>query len=116
MSDNDDDSQNSKANQLGTPEKGLGDARLDMCEKANIFELNEEQLRVKQKIEMIDVTIMQKYETISRLGKGAYGIVWKAIEKQTKRIVAIKKIFDAFTNDTDAQRTFREIYINQELH
>ncbi len=30
------------------------------------------------------------------LGKGAYGIVWKAIDKKTKEIVALKKNFDAF--------------------
>ncbi len=30
------------------------------------------------------------------LGKGAYGIVWKAIDKRTKEIVALKKNFDAF--------------------
>lgn len=30
------------------------------------------------------------------LGKGAYGIVWKAIDKKTKDIVALKKNFDAF--------------------
>jgi len=29
-------------------------------------------------------------------GKGAYGIVWKAIDKRTKEIVALKKNFDAF--------------------
>ena len=33
----------------------------------------------------------------------AYGIVWKAIDKKTKETVALKKIFDAFQNATDAQ-------------
>jgi hypothetical protein len=37
----------------------------------------------------------------------AYGIVWKAIDKKTRKTVALKKIFDAFQNSTDAQRTFR---------
>lgn len=50
------------------------------------------------------------------LGKGAYGIVWKAIDKKTKEIVALKKNFDAFQNATDAQRTFREIIFLQELN
>jgi mitogen-activated protein kinase 15 len=45
----------------------------------------------------------------------AYGIVWKALEKKTKRIVALKKIFDAFQNATDAQRTYREIMFLREL-
>ena len=33
----------------------------------------------------------------------AYGIVWKAIDKRTGEVVALKKIFDAFRNQTDAQ-------------
>lgn len=36
------------------------------------------------------------------MGKGAYGIVWKAIEKKNREVVAVKKIFDAFANSTDA--------------
>lgn len=50
-----------------------------------------------------------------RLGKGAYGIVWKAIDKRTTKTVAVKKIFDAFRNETDAQRTFREIMLLRAL-
>ncbi len=46
----------------------------------------------------------------------AYGIVWKAFDKKSKEKVALKKIFDAFQNATDAQRTFREIMLLQELH
>ena len=33
----------------------------------------------------------------------AYGIVWKAVDRQTGEVVAVKKIFDAFRNRTDAQ-------------
>jgi len=46
----------------------------------------------------------------------AYGIVWKAIDKKIGEVVALKKIFDAFQNATDAQRTFREIMFLQELN
>ncbi|XP_068432468.1 mitogen-activated protein kinase 15 isoform X2 [Clinocottus analis] len=59
--------------------------------------------------------ISLKYEIEKRLGKGAYGIVWKAVDRQTGEIVAVKKIFDAFRNRTDAQRTFREIMFLQEF-
>ncbi|XP_041868107.1 mitogen-activated protein kinase 15 isoform X2 [Melanotaenia boesemani] len=45
----------------------------------------------------------------------AYGIVWKAVDRQTGETVAVKKIFDAFRNRTDAQRTFREIMFLQEF-
>ncbi|XP_072911355.1 mitogen-activated protein kinase 15 isoform X2 [Hemitrygon akajei] len=63
----------------------------------------------------VDEKISRKYLLKRRLGKGAYGIVWKAIDRQTGEVVAVKKIFDAFRNRTDAQRTFREILLLQEF-
>ncbi|KAM6275233.1 mitogen-activated protein kinase 15 isoform 1-T2 [Spheniscus humboldti] len=63
----------------------------------------------------VEAIVSQKYEIKRRLGKGAYGIVWKAIDRRTGEIVAVKKIFDAFRNRTDAQRTFREIMFLQEF-
>ncbi|XP_072110451.1 mitogen-activated protein kinase 15 isoform X2 [Mobula birostris] len=63
----------------------------------------------------VDEKISRKYQLKRRLGKGAYGIVWKAIDRQTGEVVAVKKIFDAFRNRTDAQRTFREILLLQEF-
>uniref|UniRef100_A0A6V3SC04 Mitogen-activated protein kinase n=1 Tax=Lotharella globosa TaxID=91324 RepID=A0A6V3SC04_9EUKA len=66
--------------------------------------------------EEIDKHILRKYEVLKRVGKGAYGIVWKATDRKSRRTVALKKIFDAFQNSTDAQRTFREIMFLQELN
>jgi len=65
--------------------------------------------------EEIDKHVTRKYEIAQKLGKGAYGIVWKATDKKTKDTVALKKIFDAFQNATDAQRTFREIVFLQQM-
>uniref|UniRef100_A0AC34Q9C9 Mitogen-activated protein kinase n=1 Tax=Panagrolaimus sp. JU765 TaxID=591449 RepID=A0AC34Q9C9_9BILA len=59
--------------------------------------------------------IRERYELHKRLGKGAYGIVLKATDRRTRETVALKKIFDAFRNQTDAQRTFREIMFLQEF-
>lgn len=67
----------------------------------------------KDKMSEIDDHIMKRFDIQKRLGKGAYGIVWKAIDRKTKEVVAVKKIFDAFRNQTDAQRTFREIMFLQ---
>ncbi len=81
--------------------------------------------------EEIDKHILKKYEIQQKLGKGvspwrtalwsmgvaqatelptccslhlqAYGVVWKAIDRKTREVVALKKIFDAFQNATDAQ-------------
>lgn len=50
--------------------------------------------------------IVKRYEIKKRLGKGAYGIVWKATDRKTNEVVALKKIFDAFRNETDAQVHF----------
>jgi mitogen-activated protein kinase 15 len=56
-----------------------------------------------------------KYDILQKLGKGVYGIVWKVKDKETGDMYVLKKIFDAFHNATDAQRTFREIIFLQEL-
>lgn len=41
--------------------------------------------------------------------------MWKAIDRKSGEVVAVKKIFDAFRNATDAQRTYREIMFLQEF-
>jgi len=65
--------------------------------------------------EDIDAHILEKYEIIQKLGKGAYGIAWKVRDRNSGVILALKKIFGAFQNATDAQRTFREIIFLQHL-
>lgn len=57
--------------------------------------------------EEVDKHLLRKYEIAQKLGKGAYGIVWKGHDKKTKDTVALKKIFDAFQNATDAQASRR---------
>ena len=52
--------------------------------------------------EKIDASILKKYEILQKIGKGAYGIVWKAKDTKTQKIVALKKVFDAFSNPTYA--------------
>ena len=88
---------------------------------------------MSQELSEFDTHVSRRYEMEKRLGRGAYGIVWKAKSKRSGRVVesnticvklsciiiyqpiflhakvAVKKIFDAFRNKTDAQRTFREI-------
>ena len=63
----------------------------------------------------IEAHILRKFEILQKLGKGAYGVVWKAIDRKSKELVALKKVFDAFHNSTDAQRTFREVVFLQDL-
>jgi len=66
-------------------------------------------------VDEVDRHVLRKYDITQKLGKGAYAVVFKAVDKKTKETVALKKIFDAFQNATDAQRTFREIMYLQAL-
>ncbi|MBA0570102.1 hypothetical protein Golob_003788 [Gossypium lobatum] len=50
-----------------------------------------------------------KYVPIKPIGRGAYGIVCSAINRETNEKVAIKKINNVFENRVDALRTLREL-------
>ncbi|XP_039226040.1 extracellular signal-regulated kinase 7 [Drosophila yakuba] len=63
----------------------------------------------ERRIHELDQTVERIFDVRKRLGKGAYGIVWKATDRRQKNTVALKKIFDAFRDETDAQRTYREV-------
>ena len=67
-------------------------------------------------VEEIESHILKRYELLNKQGKGAYGVVFKAMDKKTHETVALKKNFDAFQNATDSQRTYREIMLLQELN
>ena len=43
--------------------------------------------------EEIEKHILIKYEIIQKLGKGAYGVVWKAKDRKSQKVLAIKKVF-----------------------
>lgn len=66
-------------------------------------------------LEQIDDHVRALYTIKNKLGKGAYGIVWRAVEISTNRVCALKKIFGAFRNHQDAQRTYREVVFLQQL-
>ena len=58
--------------------------------------------------EDVERHVRKRFEVCQRLGKGAYGVVWKAIERRSRSTVALKKCFDAFASASDARRTYRE--------
>ena len=65
--------------------------------------------------EHVEKQVLRRLELCYRLGKGAYGMVWKVIEKRTRRGVALKKCFDVLGRSEDAQRMYREIMYLQAL-
>lgn len=67
-------------------------------------------------LETVDVQISKRYKIVSKIGKGAYGIVWKAIDKYLgeNKPVALKKVFNAFKTSIDSQHIYREVsYLNE---
>ena len=62
-----------------------------------------------------DFEIESKYEIIEIVGRGAYGIVVAAWDKETNKMVAIKKINKTFEHRLFAVRTLRELKILRNL-
>ncbi|KAJ8610588.1 hypothetical protein CTAYLR_007149 [Chrysophaeum taylorii] len=59
--------------------------------------------------EHLDGRVLRRIDVRARVGRGAYGIVWKGIERRRGHVVALKKCVNAFASSSDAQRTYREI-------
>jgi serine/threonine protein kinase len=55
-------------------------------------------------------------QPVKGIGRGAYGVVCSARVAGTGDKVAIKKIQNAFENDTDARRALREVMLLRQLH
>jgi mitogen-activated protein kinase 15 len=43
--------------------------------------------------EEIDQHIEERFDILQKLGKGAYGVVWKVKERERDETLALKKIF-----------------------
>lgn len=65
--------------------------------------------------EYVEKQVLRRLELCYRLGKGTYGMVWKVIEKRTRRVIVLKKCFDVLGRPEDAQRMYREIMYLQAL-
>ena len=66
--------------------------------------------------EGVDEHVVRQFRLEKRLGKGSYGVVYKASNRATGETVAIKKCFQCFNNRTDSQRTYREISLLASLN
>lgn len=65
--------------------------------------------------EEVEPHVLELYQLHKKIGSGAYGHVWKVTDRGNKATKALKKNFDAFSNSTDAQRTYREIMFLRQL-
>ena len=43
--------------------------------------------------EYVEKQVLRRLELCYRLGKGTYGMVWKVIEKRTRRVIVLKKYY-----------------------
>lgn len=69
--------------------------------------------------EYIDDSVAKLYTIDSKLGRGMYGVVWEAIPNhpgEAMEPVAIKRVFNAFSNKLDAKRTYRELMYLTAFH
>lgn len=72
---------------------------------------------IQNYLEQAETHIHEEFIIERCVGKGSYGIVFKAIDRRTNKKYAIKKvlisnfyqIFGAFRNKIDAKRTVREV-------
>ena len=59
--------------------------------------------------------IAQKYEFITRQGKGSYGNVYKARDRETQEIVAVKHMTGIFRHNHHAKKMIREVSLLMQL-
>jgi len=65
--------------------------------------------------EIVEKQVLRRLELCHRIGNGSHGMVWKVIEKRTRRAVALKKCFNVLGRARDAQQIYREIMYLQGL-
>ena len=53
--------------------------------------------------------VLLKYKLLSFIANGSFGVVMKARNRQTKKLVAIKRIEDAFTDSYSFTKIMREV-------
>eukprot|EP01111_Echinosteliopsis_oligospora_P011451 TRINITY_DN3789_c0_g1_i1.p1 TRINITY_DN3789_c0_g1~~TRINITY_DN3789_c0_g1_i1.p1 ORF type:complete len:301 (-),score=70.99 TRINITY_DN3789_c0_g1_i1:166-1068(-) len=62
-----------------------------------------------------DSNILSKYQKLEKLGEGTYGVVYKAKEKETEKIVALKKMRLEAEDEGVPSTAIREISLLKEL-
>lgn len=82
--------------------------------KARMIKRRQREKRLREQAAKDDKDGCEKYEKLSKIGEGTYGVVFKAMDKKTKQLVALKKIRLNLMEGVPTT-TIREISILKEL-
>ncbi|EAX99031.1 CMGC family protein kinase [Trichomonas vaginalis G3] len=66
--------------------------------------------------DLVNKETQGRYKFVKTLGRGAYGVVFAAIEKATGKEVAVKHVDRVFESPLDAKRCLREVKILSQLN
>lgn len=64
----------------------------------------------------IQYTLPERYQNLNSIGQGAFGAVIRAVDEETGKDVAIKKMLRPFQTETHAKRTYRELKLLMHLN
>lgn len=59
--------------------------------------------------ETVPEAMLRRFEFCQKLSYGAYSVVWKVRDKKSRKLMALKKIYQAFRDAEDAQLCYREV-------
>lgn len=91
-------------------------------EDQNIQKKNKEALirrRVSFKTHLVEgyvVRLPVRYVPRSVIGKGAYGVVFEALDRETMKSIAIKHMAKAMGRRSTIKRALREVLLMQRVH
>ncbi|VDN54878.1 unnamed protein product [Dracunculus medinensis] len=98
--------------QLTTPSVSASPSKRTFCRP---LVLNK-RLKLREDTENWGCSTVEKYEIKTQVGEGTYGKVYKAVDKYTKEVVALKKIRLEIEKEGFPITAIREIKILRQLH
>jgi len=94
-------------------ESGIGRRVAEDASRAATADARGETRRVWLGRHVFDVNA--RYEPIKTIGKGAYGVVCSAHDRESGKRVAIKKLANCFDSTIEARRALRELHLLRKL-
>lgn len=84
-------------------------------QRQQLHKQEQQQTKGDEKDRMDPDCLLQKYQKLEKLGEGTYGVVYKARERGTERIVALKKMRLDAEDEGVPSTAIREISLLREL-